>query len=45
MISLEINLVVNRAAVGPALGGYLMEHWGYTQASFVLFLVQIAMVS
>lgn len=33
------------AAVGPAVGGYLMDNWGYEKASAVLFLMQIAMVS
>ena len=38
------NLTTNRAAVGPFLGGYLMDHWGYAKASTVLFAIQIAMV-
>ena len=37
--------ITNRAAVGPSMGGYLMDHWGYSKASTVIFVMQLAMVS
>lgn len=33
------------AAVGPSMGGTLMDSWGYEKASCILVLMQVLMVS